>query len=182
MYAVLPILLVLIAVVFWYSWFRCKKTITKPEMIDKAISTIVVLLFMFHPDISEMMFNSFNCMKVDDDYRLVDDIVNVCYKGEHLKYMGFLTLPGVILWAFGIPAFAFYLLLREKKSVDRIMKIPKLERTDEDKEVLYKIKVKYGFLFSGYRIERLYWEVVLMYRKLFIIMVCVFLSVVSSET
>ena len=108
--------------------------------------------------------------------------MNICYKGDHLKFMIAITLPSMILWVVGIPTFALILLMREKKNIDRITKIAVADRTEEDKEIIYKIKVKFGFLFQGYKLETLYWEVVIMYRKILIIMVCVFLSVVSSET
>ena len=41
--------------------------------------------------------------------------------------------------------------------------------------------MKYGFLFSGYKAKTFFWEVIVMYRKIFIIMTSVFLSTVSSE-
>lgn len=50
-------------------------------MKDKIISTMVVLLFMVHPDIATKMFSSFNCMDVDNEKRLIADVVTVCYKG-----------------------------------------------------------------------------------------------------
>lgn len=44
------------------------------------------------------------------------------------------------------------------------------------------IKLKYGFLFNGYKLNTYFWEVVILYRKILIVMTTVFLSVVSSET
>ena len=41
--------------------------------------------------------------------------------------------------------------------------------------------MKYGFLFNGYNINYFYWEVIIMYRKVLIVMSTVFFSVVSSE-
>lgn len=43
------------------------------------------------------------------------------------------------------------------------------------------LKIKYGFLFSGYDARTFYWEVVIMYRKILIIAASVFLSTVSTE-
>lgn len=42
-------------------------------------------------------------------------------------------------------------------------------------------KMKYGFLFSGYKSSRFYWEIIVMYRKILIIMTTVFLSTVSPD-
>lgn len=41
--------------------------------------------------------------------------------------------------------------------------------------------MKYGFLFNGYGLGTFFWEVVILYRKILIIMVTVFFSVVSTE-
>ena len=88
----------------------------------------------------------------------------------------------MILWTFGIPTFAFILLYREKRmNIDRIYKIPREMRSEEEIDTLYNTKVKFGFLFSGYKMTHLYWEIVIMYRKLLIIASAVFLSTVSPE-
>jgi len=44
------------------------------------------------------------------------------------------------------------------------------------------LKTRYGFLFAGYKPQRFFWEIVIMYRKVLIIMASVFLSTVSSES
>ena len=44
------------------------------------------------------------------------------------------------------------------------------------------IKLQLGFLFNGYKINRFYWEIVILYRKILIVMLTVFLSTVSPET
>lgn len=41
--------------------------------------------------------------------------------------------------------------------------------------------MKYGFLFNGYKLETFFWEVIVLYRKISIVMVSVFFSVVSPE-
>ena len=105
---------------FWFAWFKYKKIHDNEKQKNRIISTVVVLLFMIHPDIATKMFNAFNCLKVDDDYRLMGDIMSVCYKGEHLKYMIAIALPSMILWVVGIPSFGFFLLMKEKKEIDRI--------------------------------------------------------------
>ena len=43
------------------------------------------------------------------------------------------------------------------------------------------MKVKYGFIFGGYKLNSYYYEVIIQYRKVLFIMVTVVLSVVSPE-
>lgn len=39
-----------------------------------------------------------------------------------------------------------------------------------------KIREQYGFLYKGYKVKYFYWEVVIMYRKILIICIAVFIS------
>ena len=61
--------------------------------------------------------------------------------------------------------FAYILLTRDKEHL---------------KEV--DVKEKLGFLYNGYKIDYYYWEVVIMYRKIFIIMVAIFLENLGTIT
>jgi hypothetical protein len=56
------------------------------------------------------------------------------------------------------------------------------ELTDQEKVDVYRVKMKYGFLFNGYSPEKYFWEILVLYRKIILIMTTVFLSVVSPES
>lgn len=43
-------------------------------------------------------------------------------------------------------------------------------------------KEKYGFLYNGYQKRFYYWEVVIMYRKILIIFIAVFISALGAIT
>lgn len=43
------------------------------------------------------------------------------------------------------------------------------------------VKMRYGFLFQGFKPEAYFWEIIIMLRKLMIIMASVFFSTLSSE-
>ncbi|CDW89726.1 UNKNOWN [Stylonychia lemnae] len=81
-----------------------------------------------------------------------------CYKGQHLFWALAVALPAMIVWGLGIPFFGLALLLRSKKKLDQIITRQKL-----------------GFLFRGYKRKYYYWEIVIMYRKIFLIFIQVFL-------
>ena len=55
------------------------------------------------------------------------------------------------------------------------------EITQAESDEINQLKAKYGFLFQGYSPRTFFWEVIIMYRKVFIIMTTVFLSTVSPE-
>jgi hypothetical protein len=41
---------------------------------------------------------------------------------------------------------------------------------------VYQTRIKYGFLFRGYKNDLYFWEVLNMYKKIFIIMIAIFLA------
>lgn len=55
--------------------------------------------------------------------------------------------------------FAYVLLTREKSRLSRI-----------------EIKEKFGFLYNGYKKEFYYWEVVIMYRKITMVVISVIIA------
>ena len=110
-FALLPITIVVISTIFW----AIKKFISKFDDIerrDKTYSTIVIILFLIYPTIVSYMAESVNCYELEGEnegfYRLYDDLEEICYRGTHFWIVGFVSIPGLILWAFGIPFFALH--------------------------------------------------------------------------
>lgn len=81
-----------------------------------------------------------------------------CYNGPHYFWAYGVALPGIIVWGIGIPVFA-YVLLRSVRH-----RLKKLE-----------VKEMYGFLYNGYKREFYYWEVVIMFRKIAMVVISVIL-------
>ena len=77
-----------------------------------------------------------------------------------MNYSIMIAVPSLIIWGFGIPAFAWVVLSRNKENLDNI-----------------DTREKYGFLYNGYKKKYYFWESVNMYRKISIIFVSVFLRV-----
>ena len=67
-------------------------------------------------------------------------------------------MPAMVLWGFGIPIFALILLIREEKRIDKI-----------------EVRQRLGFLFRGYKIRFYYWEIIIMFRKIALIVIQSFL-------
>jgi len=94
--------------------------------------------------------------------RLYLDLEIVCYAGEHKYFALFLAMPCLFVWGAGIPAFAFLKMRTHKDELGRI-----------------DVKERFGFLYNGYKPHAYYWEVVIMYRKIALIFISVFLSSIS---
>jgi len=105
------------------------------------------------------MFSSFACMDIDGSYFLYEDLSIECFDETHNFYASTCALPGMLIWGIASPMLALVLLLREKKFLDEI-----------------PVKMKYGFLYIGYRKKRFIWEFVILYRKIAIVFVSVFLA------
>ena len=94
-------------------------------------------------------------------------------------YISAVAFPSIALWVFGIPLAALGILIRNKRILNLMNK---KEITVAENEEILQMKVKYGFLFAGFKPTTFFWEVLIMYRKIFIIMSSVVLSTVSSES
>ena len=76
------------------------------------------------------------------------------------KFFSFsIAVPAIIVWGLGIPFFGFILLFRDRKNLDKL-----------------PVKEKFGFLYRGYSKDFYYWEIVIMYRKIALIFISVFVQ------
>ena len=69
------------------------------------------------------------------------------------------ALPSLIVWGLGIPLFAYILLTREKSKLNTL-----------------ELRQKFGFLYRGYRKDYYYWEIVIMYRKIAMVVISVIIG------
>lgn len=160
---ILPGLIVSISVLFW--GFIGAKRNDFSIMRKQMVSTIIILLFLAHPNIVQAMFSMLSCTEIDPgESWLVADPSIRCWQGEHLFYTLTIAIPGVAAWCLGIPTIALLLVVTNSRELKFIA-----------------VKAKYGFLYNGYRMERYYWEFVIIYRKVLIIFISVFVSTVSVE-
>ena len=122
------------------------------------ISSIIILLFFVHPTIVQYSISDFNCVDIDGETRLKPDLNVECWVGEHMFFTLAVALPCLVVWGLGIPFFALVMLMRYKDSLTKI----------ETKEM-------FGFLYNGYKRENYFWEIIIMYRKIIVIFISVFL-------
>ncbi len=68
MMAILPLIIAFLSYLFWIIYKYCKRE--KPNIIGKLMSTLVIGLFLVHPNIVQMMFFNFKCKDIDDEKRV----------------------------------------------------------------------------------------------------------------
>lgn len=69
------------------------------------------------------------------------------------------ALPCIVLWGIGIPAAVWFLMKKDKEKLDTVA-----------------VKQKFGFLYNGYKRTNYFWEIVIMYRKIVMIGVAIFMN------
>ena len=126
---------------------------------SRFVTAYIFIIFMIFPSITQRMVDQFNCQYYDEEYRSRKDLQVYCWVGNHLYFTLGVALPGIFIYSIGIPAGVLYLM-----------------RLDKDKLETINVKQKFAFLINGYKRKFFYWEIILMYRKVLMIFISVFLN------
>jgi hypothetical protein len=143
MFGLLPILLFVLCFLFWAAVGLAQKK-SLSEFRAKFISSLIIVLFLVHPNIAQNMFMTFNCLEVEGVYRMKQDIGTICYEGQHLYFISIVAFPAIGLWVIGIPLFALFVLMANKRVINLMAK---KEITKAESEEINQLKLRYGFLF-----------------------------------
>jgi hypothetical protein len=128
--------------------------------MSKVIGTLTVVFFLIVPTIIKFAFDTFNCMEIENgEHWLFANLEIRCWEGDHLMYALGCALPGIIIWVITIPALCLHFLSRRRDRLEDIRQ-----------------KLKFGFLYHGFKQSRFYWEFVILYRKVILIALSVFLT------
>ena len=159
--AFIPLILFFFSFVFW--GILSQKTLNRAYLRKEMIATDVILFFLVHPNITRASFAIFSCMYIDGKgYYLLDNLDIECWNGKHILYSLSLAIPCIIVWVLGAPAVVLYYMYKHKHDLQEIDN-----------------KLRFGFLYNGYRSKTFYWEFVILYRKILIICISVFFTTVS---
>jgi len=156
--AILPLPLALIVGVVWLCI-----ALNRHKMIylrRECTATMVILYFLILPDLVKAFFSLLSCDEIEKgEYWLVADLDIRCWDSSHSLYAVALGVPAIVIWVFAVPLLCLLLLVRNRREQDELW-----------------FKMRYGFLTNGYMRVRYYWEFVVLYRKILIIICSVFLS------
>ena len=162
--AVLPLALLAINAAVWGLVWVLFRSIGRPLQIQgKLTCSTIISLFYFHPLITRISLSIFECTTIlpGEQWLRVEMGVR-CWNQRHSFYALLAALPAVLLWSMGIPALVLLLLIRYRKrlSEERILKMV-------------------GYLCASYKPHLYFWEIILMYRKVAIILLYIFVSSLS---
>lgn len=163
--------IVICVVIAWSTMYgifgrRCKWSLK--QLKNFIILSIVMSLFLAYPMLVKICLSMLKCVKVGEHRYLVADLQEPCFYGRHNNYVLAVFLPQFILHVIGLPAIAFWIVKRAKnKFVDvRGQKIAMYRA--------YDFRLRYGLLYMGYREDREWWEVVIAGRKVVIVAIGTF--------
>ena len=131
---------------------------------DVYTVAVLVIIFLMYPSLMKEIALMLNCTDttcVDSNTChpfLVEDPSIDCSTSKYATYK-LMSLILFFLYGFGLPLGGWAILYRNLRGL----------RT---KEVMATL----GFLYSGYRQKRWYWEMVIMVRKMFMVFIVVFLA------
>eukprot|EP00357_Protocruzia_adherens_P004466 CAMPEP_0114979932 /NCGR_PEP_ID=MMETSP0216-20121206/4664_1 /TAXON_ID=223996 /ORGANISM="Protocruzia adherens, Strain Boccale" /LENGTH=304 /DNA_ID=CAMNT_0002341349 /DNA_START=46 /DNA_END=956 /DNA_ORIENTATION=- len=123
------------------------------------ISSLVIVFFLLHPVMVRYNFSLFSCRSLGDgNSYLTRDTSIQCWSGEHLAWSLGVALPGIVVWGLAAPLIAAWFMQRSKHE----LKNPEMV-------------AKYGFIYKGFRPRYYFWEIYIVFRKIALISVAVFL-------
>ena len=153
MFTVLPVITVIICTLFWTlkSFINRKWT----QNLEKLVASIIIVMFLFHPEILRYTLSAFACSEIDaNEYWLVKNLNIRCWHSEHSFYSQNFALPGLIIWGLLAPALVLIFIRKNHKLHN--------EET---------MNTRFGFLILGYKSHFYFWEFVIMYRKIGVVLI-----------
>lgn len=164
--AMLALLLLLeVCIIAVKRWRHPRQTI---YIVDRLISTTMVVVFFFLPSLVRTTFSLFTCVSIDQPVQApykatavgsywVYDTAQLCYSGYHRGLALGLGIPLLFVIVLGLPAAVAVLMLRNRHQ----LKDPAFSR-------------HYGFLLNGYKASACYWEAVVMLETIILSAAVVF--------
>lgn len=160
---------VILFLVSIYSILRMLKGLQEDYSGQWPAVSILVVLYMSYLHLTRQLLQILYCVGVDEGGNpavssstakyWVEDTEIKCYEGSHALLLALVGAPLLFFISSGLPIGLMASLLALKKSM--LMEDPRFVST-------------FGFLYRGYKEDRLYWEVVVMIRKALLAAIAVF--------
>ena len=106
-WAIIPIILVLACQLFWRTVQRCQ--LNDPEEIKQKLHTsTVAVLYLIWPSLCSQTFGAFACKTVCDGGSFLRVAIDEpCWKYRHWMHVGFIGIPMMMIYIFGLPLAAY---------------------------------------------------------------------------
>ena len=158
--------IVLCCVLAWVvirCFFKQKLKFTDNNIKDYTVLSIVLGLFLCWPTLVTLTLAMLKCPQVGNISYLMADLQEPCFTGRHQHYLLLVTLPQLLLYVFGLPLSATAFIIRNKAHLHKD-----------------RFFTRYGLLYMGYREDREWWELVIALRKVAVVSVGTFGTVIGA--
>lgn len=177
MFACLPVMVSVVCIVIWRAiqlFFGkcnrryCKGQLSSGRVNDYTILSIVLLLFLMYPMQVRIALSMLTCVHIPNDGTfLFADLEEPCFVGRHLTYTMGLFLPQCFLYVIGMPLASLFIVMFNQNLVAYDLK-----ETSPAKAKSFRMR--YGLLYMGYSKDRAWWETVISFRKVIIVVIASF--------
>jgi hypothetical protein len=104
-WAVVPIILVLACQSFWRAVGKCQLNDIDKQ---KLHTSTVAVLYLIWPSLCSQTFGAFACKSVCDNGSFLRAAIDEpCWELRHWMYVGFIGIPMMIVYIFGLPLAAY---------------------------------------------------------------------------
>ena len=158
LFTVIVVLQLVIGVPIWYYLSRRTRVKFNEFMwLNLCTRNFLFLLLFIHPTLSSSVLQIFQCENVGGTYLLSVDLSQECFTPE---------------WFFWASVAAFFFLVYVVGIPISILVVLVFHRNKLDEEATFN---RLGGLYGAYQSNVFYWEVVEIYRKLFLVGVIIFI-------
>ena len=148
--------MVVLILIYWTLAHLITKS--KDPINQKINTSIIGLCVMLQPSIISQNVDVLNCIELDPGMEVMSSTpTESCDSQTHMIFANYIALPSFFIWAFVWPLLIFSYLFVKKKQ-------------------LYTGAVfgKFSFFFMGYRMNYFYWDFVIIFRKVLLIILMTF--------
>ena len=152
--------LVFVVVLCWRLLYTCCKksmSLTKKKLNDYTILSLVLMTFLAYPMLTRLTLSTLKCPWVGGQMWLMADLQEPCFQGRHMFHVLALTVPQLIIYVIGLPLISVIFITRNIKNLHQ-----------------KSFYTRYGLLYLGYRDERAWWEGIVAIRKVAIVSISTF--------
>ncbi|KRX08444.1 WD40-repeat-containing domain [Pseudocohnilembus persalinus] len=148
---IIPIIYVFVCIIIYGILILFKKIKHQSSYIFNGMTFLMLFL---QPGEVKILIEVVSCRTIGGQKYITADLTYECYTPEHIKYIMYVILPGLLVWVIVIPGLIFRGLYKnaQKRKLDSVV-----------------VRFKYGFLYQEFKYKYYYWEYVRLYKRLFIV-------------
>ena len=147
--------------IFWFIFAAIAK-IPFSKIKEKCFLSLFLITYMLQPSFINAYFKYINCKKIGKDLFVKSYLQQKCWVGFHLFSCFVFVFPSLSFWMIIYPGYVFILLRKNYKNIGSTTQNEKVKST------------RFSFFTDGLKEEFYFWELFLMIRKYFFLILAVF--------